>query len=139
MIASNSGKRAISTILMGWPKPGAALLITPGHPARGALAAEPYQEILFVPERNARREHVAGPMLSGDDPIAPKITGVDRVESLSALGEEILRLAWPVRLDSTSCIQMTARMSNRIRTRRHSAVVFLCGVAGESRSFWRKI
>lgn len=67
-------------------------MIASDHSPRGALPAQPYQEILFVPERDALREHVGGPMLSANDPMAPAIADVDRVESLPALGES-LRLA----------------------------------------------
>jgi Xaa-Pro aminopeptidase len=78
--------------LTGWREPGAALLITPGYPARGTLAAQSYEEIVFLPEPTSWREHVTGPMLSARDPAAPTIANADRVKSLSALDEEIQRL-----------------------------------------------
>jgi Xaa-Pro aminopeptidase len=78
--------------LTGWRKPGAALLIASGHPASGVLAARSYEEILFLPEPNPWGEHLTGPMLSARDPAAPAIADVDRVESLSALDEEVQRL-----------------------------------------------
>ncbi len=61
--------------LTGLREPGAALLVT----------GKPYREILFLPAHNKSQEKWTGPKLGADDPKAPAITGVDRVETLDKL------------------------------------------------------
>jgi Xaa-Pro aminopeptidase len=75
--------------LTGWEEPDAVLLLVAARPTRGTVPGRPYTEILFIPETNARREHVSGPMLSASNPAAPSITGVDRVEFVGRLAEEV--------------------------------------------------
>src|SRR5882672_6152330 len=68
--------------LTGWTEPGAAILIN----------SNPYQEILFLPEHNATQEKWTGPKLGPESPDAPKVTGFDKVASLDAMHEELLKI-----------------------------------------------
>src|SRR5438067_13382252 len=47
--------------LMGWPEPGAALLIAASREAKDDKPARPYTEILFLPNRNFSQEQWTGP------------------------------------------------------------------------------
>ena len=55
--------------LTGWEEPNAALLLVAARPARGTLPAQPYMEILFVPEPDTLRVFASGPMLSASNPV----------------------------------------------------------------------
>jgi Xaa-Pro aminopeptidase len=68
--------------LTGWAEPGAAVLIN----------ADPYKEILFLPEHNATQEKWTGPKLGPENPDAPKLTGFDKVESLDNMHDELLKV-----------------------------------------------
>jgi len=76
--------------LSGSTEPGAALVIASPF---NKEPAQPYTEILFLPNRNPRQEKWTGPKLAPDDPQAAGITGVDRVASLDKLSEEASKLA----------------------------------------------
>ncbi len=84
--------------LTGWNEPGAALLVVA---ASGRERG--YREILFLPTRNLRAETYTGPKLDADSPGVTAATGVDAVESMTALPTELNRmigadrkLAWNV-------------------------------------------
>jgi Xaa-Pro aminopeptidase len=68
--------------LTGWAEPGAAILIN----------ANPYAEILFLPEHNLTQEKWTGPKLGPDSPDAPRITGFDKVASLDKMHDELLKV-----------------------------------------------
>ncbi|MBZ5533060.1 MAG: Xaa-Pro peptidase family protein [Acidobacteriia bacterium] len=68
--------------LTGWAEPGAAVLIN----------ANPYTEILFLPEHNLTQEKWTGPKLGPDSPDAAKITGFDKVASLDKMHDELLKV-----------------------------------------------
>jgi Xaa-Pro aminopeptidase len=78
--------------LTGWTEPGAALLIVSASEASGDSPARPYEEILLLPNRNYSQERWTGPKLGPDDPKAVQITGVDRVEALDNLRNELVKL-----------------------------------------------
>lgn len=78
--------------LTGWTNPGAALLILPANMATAGSTPGAYTEILFLPGHNIIREKYTGPKLDPNSPDAPRITGVDKVESLDKLRDEIARL-----------------------------------------------
>lgn len=68
--------------LTGWREPGAALVV----------ASDPYREILFLPAHNVSQEKWTGPKLGADSPDAVKITGVDRVDVLDHLRDELVKI-----------------------------------------------
>jgi Xaa-Pro aminopeptidase len=86
--------------LSGLTEPGAALLIAPASDAEAktdspdhtVVTAHPYTEILFLPPRNLTQEKWTGPKLGPENPEAPKLTGFDRVEDMSKLPEEVMKL-----------------------------------------------
>jgi Xaa-Pro aminopeptidase len=88
--------------LTGWNEPGAALLIeaayTPASPTGTQLpgmptyTAQPYREILFLPERNRRTELYTGVKLDADTPNAAAIAGVDEVRQIKDLPAELVRM-----------------------------------------------
>jgi Xaa-Pro aminopeptidase len=78
--------------LTGWSEPGAALLIIPAIPGREGQPERPYAEILFLPAHNRLQEKWTGPKLGPEDPQAPRMTGVDRVEVLDRLRDELVRI-----------------------------------------------
>lgn len=78
--------------LTGWKEPGAALLIAAQTPAKDAMPARPYTEILFLPAHNVSQEKWTGPKLGPENPDAPKVTGFARVEVLDNLRAELSRL-----------------------------------------------
>jgi len=78
--------------LTGWTEPGAALLLLPASEATAQETGHAYGEILFVPARNKIREFYIGPRLTPTDPNAAHITGVDKVESLDQLRDELAAL-----------------------------------------------
>jgi len=78
--------------LTGWPEPGAALLVAGTAEAKGDAAARKYTEILFLPKRNYSQERWTGPKLGPDDPKAAELAGVDRVEPLDNLRDELVKL-----------------------------------------------
>jgi len=78
--------------LTGWPEPGAALLVAGAAEAKGDAAARKYTEILFLPKRNYSQERWTGPKLGPDDPKAAERAGVDRVEPLDNLRDELVKL-----------------------------------------------
>jgi Xaa-Pro aminopeptidase len=78
--------------LTGWPEPGAALLVAGAAEAKGDAAARKYTEILFLPKRNYSQERWTGPKLGPDDPKAAELAGVDRVEPLDNLRDELVKL-----------------------------------------------
>ncbi len=71
--------------LTGWNEPGAALVVIAPVPASAAQPAEPYREILFLPQRNLRMELYTGVKLDAASPDASKRTGVAEVRALSEL------------------------------------------------------
>jgi Xaa-Pro aminopeptidase len=78
--------------LTGWPEPGAALLVAPAAEAKNENPARQNTEILFLPKRNYSQEHWTGAKLGPDDPKAAELTGVDRVEPLDNLRDELVKL-----------------------------------------------
>jgi Xaa-Pro aminopeptidase len=78
--------------LTGWPEPGAALLVMSSREAKDDIPARPYAEILFLPSRNYSEERWTGPKLGPENPKAPQLTGVDRVESLDNLRTQLVTL-----------------------------------------------
>lgn len=78
--------------LTGWKEPGAALLIAAQTPAKDAMPARPYTEILFLPAHNVSQEKWTGPKLGPENPDAPKVTGFARVEALDDLRAELSRM-----------------------------------------------
>ena len=82
--------------LTGWPEPGAALLVAPSAETKNENPARQYTEILFLPKRNYSQERWTGPKLGPEDPKAGQLTGVERVESLDNLRDELVKLT-PVR------------------------------------------
>jgi Xaa-Pro aminopeptidase len=78
--------------LTGWPEPGAALLVAASAEAKDDNPARPYTEILFLPKRNYSQERWTGPKLGPENPKAAQLTGVDRVEPLESLRDELVKL-----------------------------------------------
>jgi Xaa-Pro aminopeptidase len=78
--------------LTGWPEPGAALLVVSSREAKDDIPSRPYTEILFQPSRNYSEERWTGPKLGPENPKAPQLTGVDRVESLDNLRTQLVTL-----------------------------------------------
>ncbi|MGA2412917.1 MAG: Xaa-Pro peptidase family protein [Candidatus Sulfotelmatobacter sp.] len=80
--------------LSGLTEPGAALLIAPPTDAEAKAnpPARAYTEILFLPPRNLTQEKWTGPKLGPENPEAPKLTGFDRVEDMSKLPGEVMKL-----------------------------------------------
>jgi len=76
--------------LTGWPEPGAALLVVSASEAKDDSPARPYSEILFLPSRNYSEERWTGPKLGPENPQAAELTGVDHVESLDKLRDELV-------------------------------------------------
>jgi Xaa-Pro aminopeptidase len=66
--------------LSGWREPGAVMMLTKS------------EEILFLPERNARTEIFTGRKLGAEDKDAPERTGFDKVLPHSAIETTFLRL-----------------------------------------------
>jgi Xaa-Pro aminopeptidase len=81
--------------LTGWPEPGPVLLVASPAEMGDGNPSRPYIEILFLPKRNYSQERWTGAKLGPDNPDAPKITGVDRVEPLDNLRDELVKLAPP--------------------------------------------
>ncbi|MBV9183891.1 MAG: aminopeptidase P N-terminal domain-containing protein [Acidobacteria bacterium] len=77
--------------LTGWAEPGAALLIAPAQDAQDGSPAQSYAEILFLPARNYTEERWTGPKLGPDDPKAAETAGVDRVEGLDQMRDELAK------------------------------------------------
>jgi Xaa-Pro aminopeptidase len=79
--------------LTGWTEPGAALLLIPEEMRPADPNAKPgYTEVLFLPAHNPIREKFTGPKLGAENPQAASIAGVDRVEVLDKLRDELARL-----------------------------------------------
>lgn len=78
--------------LTGWPEPGAAVLVAAAQDAKNDIPARRYTEILFLPDRNYSQEKWMGPKLGPENPDAAKLTGFDRVASLSDLRNEFVKL-----------------------------------------------
>jgi Xaa-Pro aminopeptidase len=75
--------------LTGWVEPGAALLIVPAAEASGNTPARAYTEILFLAANNKVEEKWTGPKLNATDPQASKVAGVDHVELMDKLRDEL--------------------------------------------------
>src|ERR1700676_4744015 len=78
--------------LSGLREPGSALLLASPAEATADTPARSYTEILFLPPRNSTQEKWTGPKLGPENPEAPKSTGFDRVEDMSQLPSEVVRL-----------------------------------------------
>jgi Xaa-Pro aminopeptidase len=78
--------------LTGWSEPGAALLVAAAAEVRSDSPAHPYTEILFLPNRNFSQEKWTGPKLGPDSPNVALATGVDRVEALDNLRNDLVKL-----------------------------------------------
>ena len=79
--------------LTGWPEPGAALLVVSSTEAKEGSPARAYAEILFLPQRNYSQEQWTGPKLGPENSKAAQLAGVDRVEALDQLRDELVKLA----------------------------------------------
>jgi Xaa-Pro aminopeptidase len=84
--------------LTGWNEPGAALLVEDAIPAQGSKPAQPYREVLLLPERNLHAELYTGVKLDAASPNATSVTGVREVRSVhdlpALLGERDLKELW---------------------------------------------
>ena len=78
--------------LTGWTEPGAAILVAPARAPEKGNPALPYTEILFLPAHNYTQERWTGPKLGAENPQAPQLTGVDQVEVLDRLRDELVRV-----------------------------------------------
>ncbi|PYX52106.1 MAG: peptidase M24 [Acidobacteria bacterium] len=78
--------------LSGLTEPGEALPISPSLGAKDNSPARAYTEILFLPPHNLRLEKFTGPKLGADNPDAVRITGLDRVEEMGKLPDEVSKL-----------------------------------------------
>ncbi len=78
--------------LTGWTEPGAAILVAPARAANNGQPALPYTEILFLPAHNYTQERWTGPKLGAENPQAPQLTGVDQVQVLDHLRDELVRI-----------------------------------------------
>ena len=72
--------------LTGWSEPGAALLIVPKFEGRE------YSEAFFLPARNVSQERWTGPKAIAASEGIAGITGFDRVLSLDAMRDELVRV-----------------------------------------------
>lgn len=77
--------------LTGWAEPGAALLILADAP--NASPKRSYREVLFLPSRNLRMEKYTGIKLDAATPNAAQTAGVDAVESMNDLANDLNKLA----------------------------------------------
>ena len=82
--------------LTGWPEPGAALLVVSAAEAKEDSPARAYSETLFLPSRNYSEERWTGPKLGPENAKAAELTGVDRVESLDHMRDDLVSL-FPMR------------------------------------------
>ena len=82
--------------LTGWAEPGAALLVVSAKEAKDDSPARPYSETLFLPSRNYSEERWTGPKLGPENAKAAELTGVDRVESLDRMRDDLVSL-FPMR------------------------------------------
>lgn len=91
--------------LTGWNEPGAALIVADAVAASSDKPAQPYREVLLLPERNLRQELFTGVKLDAASPDVAQIAGVHEVRSIrdlpSILGDRGLRTIW-TQLDSES-------------------------------------
>ncbi len=77
--------------LTGWTEPGAALVVIAASPATTAyrtgeaVPAQPYREILFLPERNRVMEKYTGEKMNAVSSGVTTATGVDEVKQVSEL------------------------------------------------------
>ncbi len=76
----------------GWTEPGAALLIVSEVKAKENTPPRAYSEILFLPVHNSAQEKWTGPKLGADNPQAPAITGLERVDNLDHMPAELARI-----------------------------------------------
>jgi Xaa-Pro aminopeptidase len=97
--------------LTGWAEPGAVLLVASSLEAKENTPARQYTEILFLPSRNYSQEQWTGPKLGPDDRRAVQITGVDRVESLDNLRNQLVKLL-PVRASIYTDVPAAGGTSN---------------------------
>ena len=91
--------------LTGWNEPGAALIVADAVPAHDGKPAQPYREVLLLPERNLRMEQFTGVKLDAASPNVTTITGVREVRSVrdlsSVLADRGLHDIW-TQLDNSS-------------------------------------
>jgi Xaa-Pro aminopeptidase len=73
--------------MTGWNEPGAALLVVGAH-----TSSQPYKEILFLPTRNLRTELYTGAKMDAATPGVTGWTGVDAVEPMTELPDELNKL-----------------------------------------------
>jgi Xaa-Pro aminopeptidase len=78
--------------LTGWAEPGAALLVVSAAEAKDNSPARAYSEILFLPSRNYSEERWTGPKLGPENAKAAELTGVDRVESLDHMRDQLVSM-----------------------------------------------
>src|ERR1700735_1735710 len=79
--------------LSGLSEPGIALLIAPAVEGTFDKHAQPYTEILFIPQRNLTQEKWTGPKLGPENPEASKVTGFDHVQDMAKLPEDVMKLS----------------------------------------------
>jgi Xaa-Pro aminopeptidase len=84
--------------LTGWNEPGAALIVEDAVPAKGGKPAQPYREVLLLPERNLHAELYTGVKLDATSPDATSVTGVREVHSVrdlpALLSERVVKAVW---------------------------------------------
>ena len=79
--------------LTGWNEPDGVLVIEAPVAALDDQPAKPYREVLFLPERNPRRELFTGVKLDAATPGAIEKAGVDAVAPMTSLIEEVSHIA----------------------------------------------
>ena len=91
--------------LTGWNEPGAALMVV-----SDAGSAQKYREILFLPTRDLHMEKYTGEKMDAATPGVAKATGVDAVEPMTSLPDELNKL-----------IDRNRHLADHIWTEPHSA------------------
>jgi len=77
--------------LTGWNEPGAALLVAAAEPATDEHPAQPYREILFLPERYLRMELYTGVKMDANTPDVTAKTGVAEVQPLAQFSAVVVK------------------------------------------------
>jgi Xaa-Pro aminopeptidase len=77
--------------LTGWNEPGAALLVAAPEAATDDHPAQPYREILFLPERYLRMEQYTGVKMDANTPDVTAKTGVAEVQPLAQFSAVVVK------------------------------------------------
>jgi Xaa-Pro aminopeptidase len=97
--------------LTGWSEPGGALLVVSAREAKDDTPARAYGEVLFLPARNSSQEQWTGPKLGPENPQAAQLAGVDRVETLDNLRDELVKVL-PIRSTVFTDVPAAGAVSN---------------------------